>query len=345
MDIYQSQLSESGDGIQSRPMILRPSTRYYYRLPDRYAHHLRDATISGLGETLGCVDLKNSPPGYTIYCPIDLGIGLAPTRSGGIPCVHPISGKGGFSCVHPITGIFVPQNYKMKSDVDLIVYLHGFKDAFPGNEASIVNYWDGKKFPFFALREGVNDSGKNVVLVAPTLGPKSQAGSLVNPGGFDAFLDEVVAALNQHVPFSTSTSGKIANIANIILACHSGGGAPMLQIATGSDKQVAKVKQCWGFDSLNSGKTQTGQKLFTQPDAWLKWAQRTTSELCIFFKDSTQAESVYLDKKVKSGRVTNIHVTQSSATSTRTPKADAHFWVPLVHWKASIQNATFLSNR
>ena len=96
MYIYQSQLSESGDGIQSRPMILRPSTRYYYRLPDRYAHHLRDATISGLGETLGCVDLKNSPPGYTIYCPIDLGIGLAPTRSGGIPCVHPISGKGGF---------------------------------------------------------------------------------------------------------------------------------------------------------------------------------------------------------------------------------------------------------
>ena len=57
----------------------------------------------------------------------------------------------------------------------------------------------------------------------------------------------------------------------------------MLQIATGSDKQVAKVKQCWGFDSLNSGKTQTGQKLFTQPDAWLKWAQRTTSELFIFF--------------------------------------------------------------
>ena len=119
----------------------------------------------------------------------------------------------------------------------------------------------------------------------------------------------------------------------------------MLQIATGSDKQVAKVKQCWGFDSLNSGKTQTGQKLFTQPDAWLKWAQRTTSELFIFFKDSTQAESVYLDKKVQSGRVTNIHVTQSSATSTRTPKADAHFWVPLVHWQTSIQNATFLSNR
>jgi hypothetical protein len=333
MYIYQSQLADSGDGMQSRPMILRPSTRYYYRLPDRYGHNVRDATISGLGETLGCVDLKNSPPGYTIYCPTDLGIGLAANRG------------GGSSCVHPITGIFVPQNYKMKSDVDLIIYLHGFKDTFPGNTASIVNYWDGKKFPFFALREGVNASGKNVVLVAPTLGPMSQAGSLAKPGRFDAYLDEVVAALNQHVPFSTSTPGKIANIANIILACHSGGGKPMLEIATGQDRQVAKVKQCWGFDSLNSGTSRTtGKKLFTQPDAWLKWAQKTTSKLCIFFKDSTQAESVYLDK-VKSGRVTNIHVTQSSAASTRNPDVNAHFWVPLAHWKDSIQNAQFLANR
>ena len=331
MYIYQNQLSDSDDAVQTRPTILRQSSRYYYRAPDRYGRNLRGVSASGFGETLGCVDLKNSPPGYTIYCPIDLGIGLAANRG------------SGSSCVHPITGIFVPQNYKMKSTVDLIVYLHGFKDTYPGNNTSIVNYWDGRKFPFFALREGVNSSPKNVVLVAPTLGPKSQAGSLVKSGGFDSYLDEVVWALNSHVPLPTSTRGKIGGIQSIILASHSGGGRPMLDIATGNDKYVSKIKECWGFDSLNSGVTAAGKKLFTQPDAWLKWAQKTTSHLFIYFKTSTKAESEYLDKRVKAGGVTNIHVAPSTATST--PKVDSHFWVPLAHWTDSIKNKTFLANR
>src|SRR5215475_1849669 len=333
MYIYPGQPAEIGERSDESPVILRPSRHYHYRHPASKSHevNLSGAIGGGLGAASGCVDLSNSPPGATIYSQTDLGIGLAENRG------------GGSSCVQPITGIFVPKNYKVKFYVDLIVYLHGFKDVIPGNDASIIKYWDKTAFPFFALREGVNASGKNVVLVAPTLGPKSQAGSLVKPNGFDAYLDTVVAALNQHLPPSKRAGGNIVDIRYIILACHSGGGKPMLQIATGNDTKVSKIRQFWGFDSLNSGKTDDGKKLFTQPDGWLKWAQTTSSELFIFFKDSTKAESKFLDDQAKKAGLKNIKVTPSSARTV--DKVDAHFWVPITHWKDSIKNATFLSNR
>ena len=333
MYIYPGQTTEIGERSDERQVILRPSRPYYHWRPASNSHEVNLSGDFGgaLGDAPGFVDLSNSPPGNTIYSQTNLGIGFAENRG------------GGSSCVQPITGIFVPKNFKANFFVDLIVYLHGFKDAIPGNNTSIIKYWDGKAFPFFALREGVNASGKNVVLVAPTLGPKSQAGSLVKPNGFDAYLDNVVAALNQHLRLAKKAPGNIVDIRYIILACHSGGGAPMLQIATGNDKQVSKIKQCWGFDSLNSGKTKDGKKLFTQPNAWLKWAPTTSSELFIFFKGSTKAESEFLDDKAKKAKLNNIKVKPSSATDVG--KVDAHFWVPITHWKDSIKNATFLSNR
>ena len=129
--------------------------------------------------------LTSASAAYTIYPRIELGIGKAS------------NGSGKMIAVQPITGIFVPERYSAQSEVDLIVYLHGHKAAYPGDDSSIEKYWDGKRFPFFALREGLNESGKNGVLVAPTLGPLSQAGRLMIRGGFDAYIDQVVTALNE----------------------------------------------------------------------------------------------------------------------------------------------------
>src|SRR5215510_7733859 len=73
--------------------------------------------------------------------------------------------------VQPVTGIFIPDGYKPGSALNLILYLHGHTYDYPGDGASIEGYWDARKFPFFDFRKGVTESGKNVILVAPTLGP------------------------------------------------------------------------------------------------------------------------------------------------------------------------------
>jgi hypothetical protein len=43
----------------------------------------------------------------------------------------------------------------------------------------------------FLLREEVNKSGKNVILVVPPLGPFAEAGKLADEGGLRAFLERV----------------------------------------------------------------------------------------------------------------------------------------------------------
>ena len=55
-----------------------------------------------------------------------------------------------------MTGIFIPENYTPQAEVDLILYLHGFKTAVPGSDALISAYWNAKRFPELALREEMN---------------------------------------------------------------------------------------------------------------------------------------------------------------------------------------------
>src|SRR5262249_50757934 len=146
---------------------------------------------------------------------------------------------GGGSPSPGLTGVFVPKNYKVSGTVDLILYLHGH-----GANATIDSYWSkGYKYRFH-FREGLNESDKNAVLVAPSLGPKSEAGRLMDEGGGADYLDEVMDALGSHGPH-TSTP----DVGNIVLAAHSGGGVPMRFLARkGFKKYHDNVKECWGFD-------------------------------------------------------------------------------------------------
>ena len=187
-----------------------------------------------------------TPPGRTIYVDIPLQIPLGNAKS--------------------MTGIFVPENYCPLPQVDLIVYLHGFKLRSHQPHFSIDTYWH---LPEFLLREEVNKSQKNVILVAPTLGPKSEAGSLTCPGGFDKFLEQVMVALKQ--PGGTY-AGKTPSIGNIILASHSGSVGVMRAIAMGTDASAAKIQECWAFDTENMG----------SPRKWADWA-RSPRKLHIHF--------------------------------------------------------------
>jgi len=285
----------------------------------------------GFGEATA-VSPTSASAAFTIYPKIELGIGRVPNRAGKLIAVQ------------PVTGIFVPERYSAQPEVDLIVYLHGHKSAYPGDGASIEQYWDAKRFPFFALREGVNESGKNVVLIAPTLGPLSQAGRLMTRGGFDAYIEQVIRALNEQglVP---RNKPRVENARNIILACHSGGGKPMLRIALSGDKNASRIKQCWGFDCLYSGYDKaTKKKLYSAPNAWLKWAgAQPASRLLIFYKGTTALEAEYLAHEANKKKLSNVLVAESNAK--RNLKIDPHYWVPLAHWKQCIQSAAFLANR
>ena len=128
---------------------------------------------------------QSDPPGQTLYVKISFGKDKrCIKRNEKKECVEYKT-----FTIRPMTGIFIPENYVPQAEIDLILYLHGHKSSIPGSDALIAQYWDGKKHPEFALREEVNASKKNVILVAPTLGLKSETGDLVRRNGLDDYLD------------------------------------------------------------------------------------------------------------------------------------------------------------
>ena len=118
------------------------------------------------------------------------------------------------------------------------------------------------------MREWVNKSSKNMVLVAPRL--RGDSSGLHLDMDADDFLKKVVAFIAARVktdPFNwqgtkppTETKDSTGmSIGKLILAGHSGGGSPMLQMARTA--KVAKVRECWGFDSM-----------YGSPGLWVDWA-------------------------------------------------------------------------
>lgn len=253
---------------------------------------------SGTGALLGT---ETSPPATTFYTNLALG-GEAPAR--------------------PMTGIFVPNGYRPGPAVDLILYLHGHKGGFPST--SIDGYW---KRPPFRLREATNASSKNVILAAPTLGPKSQSGWLTGPGGLDRYLDHVLATLHAHGPHRGMPERPA--LGNLILACHSGGGFPMRKLARSSQKSSASIRECWGFDCLyNTG----------DDTEWARWAaDHPNARLFVHYQGTTVRYSSALHDRALASGSTNVSVTRSPAPD--------HNHVPLTHWQTRIDACRFLNNR
>lgn len=247
---------------------------------------------------------EDQPPALTLYINIPLG-GERPAR--------------------PMTGIYIPENYLLQPQVDLILYLHGYHTLYPS--ISIDRYWSGsRRFPFWPLREGVDQSGKNVILVAPTLGPRSEVGSLTDPDGLDAYLDKVLLALVERGPYQTARQSP--TVGNVILACHSGGGYPMRQLALSQQRYSLNIRECWGFDCLYNKDDET---------LWAQWARSNPDvKLYIYYLKDTQERS----KKLQLQRVPNVFVERSTARGLR-----AHDWIPITHWGKRLQEATLLMDK
>ncbi|MFN0109458.1 MAG: D-alanyl-D-alanine carboxypeptidase family protein [Blastocatellia bacterium] len=265
------------------------------------------------------LDSEKASHGETIYLQIGLGRGRNPAG----------------------TGIYVPNSFKPESGVTVIVYLHGHKGKYPGNAATIKTYWDGARFPFFALREEVSASGQNVIFVAPPLGPKSEPGSLIEPGGFDAFMQQVLAGFNQHY-LMPRHGRRISEVRSIILAAHSGGGSPMLSIAKGKDQYARKIKECWGFDSMYG---------LVAP-SWIAWAKSHPQQSFYAYYgpgkgpiDPITKKKRYLPQdnaealacELRKQKLANVCVQPSAARNMG--KASAHFGVPKAHIKERLINS------
>ena len=238
--------------------------------------------------------------GYTCYVKIDLGKANYPLN---------------------MSGIYVPATFNPRQPVDVILYLHGMTSEFPGECSRINEYWSITELPKFdlRLREEVNAGGKNVILVAPSLGksPNAQKNKLSGGnGGLDSYMEKVLLAANEYIIKRRFNATPII-IRNIILAAHSAGGRQMRMIAMFNNPvNGPKITECWGFDSL-----------YETPDLWIKWASANKfKKLMIYYQGSTKDHAMALDARTK--KLLNVFVKKSAARN--------HYWVPKEHFKERI---------
>jgi hypothetical protein len=163
----------------------------------------------------------------------------------------------------------VPADYKAGKSIDLVLFLRGYDIKRPKAATSVAEYWNSPEHPVlksFLLREEVNKSGKNVILVVPTLGPFAEAGKLKDRAGVRDFFDRVLDGLWHHGPHAGLANRP--TIRYLILAAHSGGGVPLRRLAQvlGEDDGFKdKLKECWGFDSIYGVKDKDAE-------FWSDWA-------------------------------------------------------------------------
>jgi hypothetical protein len=259
------------------------------------------------GATPALIGRETAPLSETLYVEIPLG-------------AYQFEGKN--KTIPPITGIFLPERFRPDAQVDILLYLHGHhSEALFSN---IREYWNQQRHPQWPFRESLNSSSKNVVLVAPSLGIRSNPGWLSEKGGLGNYLDRVLAALRAYGPYNTA--GSAPTLGNLILACHSGGGIYMRLIATSGARYTDRIRECWGFDCLYN----TGDETI-----WAQWARsRPNSRLFIHYgSGGTATRSELLRRQ----GVPNVFVEGSTSLP--------HNNVPIKHWANRLRAATFLSDK
>jgi hypothetical protein len=237
------------------------------------------------------LDKKTSPPSLTLYLKMDLQAG------------------GGAA---PMTGVFLPQNYRATPVVDLILYVHGNKVKRMGMDSTwtIDTMWSHNAY---RLREWLNESGKQWVLVAPTLGVVDQYGDLAKYGSHH--LIRIMSALFKYGPHKSL--GARPRVGSIILAGHSGGGNPMLALANSLGTLIGNIKEIWGFDTMYG----------PVEDQWSSWAKRHSNvKLVFYYKDTARRSLTVRDKTAGLG---NVIVVEGGA---------GHDYLQQRHWKERLDN-------
>ncbi|MDB5136616.1 MAG: hypothetical protein JWP37_3219 [Mucilaginibacter sp.] len=250
-------------------------------------------------------------PGHTIYVKIDLGTGNYPLNK---------------------TGIYVPSSFNPREPFDILLYMHGNNSPHPGSNAQIDVYWNySRKDPHYdyRLREEINSIGKNIILVAPSLGDKPSASSYKNKlntdGGLDYYMVNIISAIQIHI-FLKFFNGEGINFRNLILAAHSGGGPIMSKIAVGNNPLYGcRISECWGFDSL----IHTNKDLQeAEVNTWTHWAKANSEKKLIIYHMTYWKSSFMLCSSSK--ELQNVRVLKSTAPT--------HRLVPITHLQDRVKN-------
>jgi hypothetical protein len=173
------------------------------------------------------------------------------------------------------------------------------------------------------LRQRLNASGRNVILVAPTLCPKSEPGNLTVNGGLDLFLGRALASIRAHAGDGWPD---VLTLRNLIIACHSGAGVDERALAGGGGKALASLMDSWGYESL-----------YHEADVrfWSGWARdHKSSRLLLFYRAHNSPENAEMVRRCKTlGALglANLIATPSSASS--------HMLVPVTHFQGCLDRA------
>lgn len=288
----------------------------------------------------GAVRRNTAPPLLSLYLPIPLGVpGVA----------------------DPATGVFVPKNYRVGPTVDLLVFLRGYDIRRPKAATSVAEYWNSPDHPVlksFLLREEVNRSDKNVILVVPPLGPFAEAGKLRDASGAQDFLGRILEGLWKSEPHAGLAQRP--ELRHLLLAAHSGGGVPLRRLAQvlGEDeKYKGRLKACWGFDSIYGVRDKDA-------DFWVDWARAHAGTQVTMFYLFTEREvgrdpklpvgpnnplarrdptgttfpAMELDRLAKERGLSNVRVVREHPTSNHTE-------VPRTHLAELLRTAPYLDDR
>jgi hypothetical protein len=283
-----------------------------------------------------------TPPLVSLYLPIPLGVPGVESEA---------------------TGVFIPENYRVGKAVDLVVFLRGYDIKRPKAATAVGEYWNSPRHPVlksFLLREEVNRSGKNVVLVVPALGPFAEAGKLADEGGVQEFLGRVLDGLWRSGPHAGLAQRP--TIRHLILAAHSGGGVPLRRLAQvlgDDDGYKEKLKECWGFDSIYGVKDRDAE-------FWAAWAEGHPGARVTMFYRFTEKEvgkdrkrpvgpdnpfdhreptgtafpAMELERLARGRRLRNVTVVREGAGA-----MSAHNEIPRAHLADLLKAASYLDDR
>jgi hypothetical protein len=227
------------------------------------------------------------------------------------------------------TGVFIPQGFKFANEVDVILFFHGNKQGW----SQISDYWQGD-VKGIRLREDVNDSNRNVLLVAPTMGDApgqswttSDVGIFKNPGMGDCFLTHVMAWLGNYEP---RFNKKAPSVRKIILAGHSGGGVPIHH-----QKVAMKAKLCeiWSFDTV-----------VTDMDGWVTFAGTNPQIKMTFFQAVQFSYSSFVAAKEK-GKATFGNLDNLQLIDTKNHTLAGHYPAMTKNFGDMVTKANCLARR
>jgi hypothetical protein len=266
------------------------------------------------------------------------------------------------------TGVFFPAGFQFPDKINVILYFHGHK----AKEFKTINqYWSGRLHNLY-LRQDLNATCKQAVLIAPTMGatPGSSLnagmGIFANPGAADDYLAEVVKWIGKYVP-EYAKKKKAPEIGNIVLAGHSGAGGILLQQVRTMRSPVCEV---WGFDTMYGWGTRTlfvkGKRVEEDilVEEWLKAAlshqavlgfQPLTGVLSIpipklrpatkfyfywvSYDDPVKKRSLNVQEKVRQMGLHNVEILESARVSGKSYDWDNHFGTVTLNFKRRVAAA------